>query len=299
MVYGDWKAAPSNRTAQVTPDGRYLAFMSYARLTGYDNRLVGGGICSHSQVVGCFEVFEYDLQTGSLACASCNPSGTRPVGQSNLSLIRPQAGTALAPPFPQPENLLAGGEGRLFFESQDALTPTDTNGNIQDVYEWTPAGVGGCTRARGCVGLISSGQSPNDSMFLNATPSGSDVFFVTRERLVPEDQDDLLDVYDARQSGGFERTAGASCEGEGCRGSLSEARGIFGAPASVTFSGAGNLAPAAAMKPVVKARALTRAQKLAKALKGCRREKSKKKRVECEKQARNKSGVKAKKKAKR
>ena len=38
---GDWKSSSSSRSAQVTPDGRFLAFMSGASLTGYDNARAG------------------------------------------------------------------------------------------------------------------------------------------------------------------------------------------------------------------------------------------------------------------
>ena len=40
-------------------------------------------------------------------------------------------------------------------------------------------------------------------MFLDASASGDDVFFATRERLAPTDTDELVDVYDARVDGGF------------------------------------------------------------------------------------------------
>ena len=178
--FGSWKAAKSNRTAQVTPDGRYLAFMSRARLAGYDNRIAGGGTCRGSTlgIQACLEVYAYDLETGELECPSCNPSGQRPVGRSTLSLIYPELGA-----FSQPENLPADGEGRLFFQSEDVLTTADTNGHVVDVYEWTPDGVGDCAREAGCIALISSGHSPNDSFFIDSTPSGDDVFFVTREQL--------------------------------------------------------------------------------------------------------------------
>jgi WD40-like Beta Propeller Repeat len=210
--YGDWAASPSARTAQVTPDGRYLAFMSSRRLIGgYDNRGAPGSNCGSVTGVPspCWEVYEYDLGSKALSCASCNPSGRRPLGRSNLSLIQKTAGAS----FAQPQNLPASGEGTLFFESQDALTAGDTNGHIQDVYEWKPDGVGGCTRPRGCVALISGGQSTNDSYFVNATPDGNDAFFITREQLLPRDKDDQLDVYDARVGGGFAEAEAAICEG--------------------------------------------------------------------------------------
>ena len=48
---GDWQADPGRRTADVTPDGRHLVFMSRRSLTGYHND-------------GLTEVFVYDSETG-------------------------------------------------------------------------------------------------------------------------------------------------------------------------------------------------------------------------------------------
>jgi phosphoribosylpyrophosphate synthetase len=67
---------------------------------------------------------------------------------------------------------------------------------------------------------------------------------------------------------------------------------VFGTPASATFSGSGNATPAptpAVVKP--KAKALTRAEKLAKALKACRTDIREKRRVGCEKVARKRHGA--------
>jgi hypothetical protein len=241
--YGSWKAAQSNRTAQVGPDGLYLAFMSQTRLVGYDNRVAGGGGCRASAIgEPCLEVYEYDLEAGSLECASCNPSGQRPLGPSNLSLIRQPGAFKEGTPFPQPENLPGGGEGRLFFESQDALSPKDTNGRIQDVYEWRPDGVGGCARAGGCLALVSSGNSASDSMFLTATPDAKNAFFVTREQLLPQDEDELLDVYDARVGGGIGTGGIAPCSGEGCKGPIAPPPPPPPSGSS-QFSGPGNQKP--------------------------------------------------------
>ncbi len=211
--YGAWAASPSQRTAQITADGGWLAFVSLAALTGYDNRLGGAGNCGSSETPACREVFVYSTDSGNLACASCNPTGEPPLGESNLTLIRPRA------PFHQPGNLSRNGDGRLFFESQDALSPRDSNGNVQDVYEWEPDGVGSCNRAGGCVYLISSGQSSNDSMFMDSSESGDDAFFITRERLLPlRDKNQQLDLYDARAGGGFEEPEVSPCGGEACKG---------------------------------------------------------------------------------
>ncbi len=124
-------------------------------------------------------------------------------------------------------------EGRLFFNSYGALVPKDGNGNW-DVYEYEPKGVpaggehpcgpesasgsvaykpareykvagsGGAPAVsgeepEGCVGLISSGASNEESAFLDASESGSDVFFLTTAPLESQDTDTAYDVYDAHE----------------------------------------------------------------------------------------------------
>jgi hypothetical protein len=238
-TYGAWHASAGARTAQVSPGGRYLAFMSEAPLTGYDNRSRGNyKLCPLG--TSCQEVFQYDAVTGELACPSCNPSGVRPLGRSNLSLISNRPSFA---PLPQPNNLVPDRQGTIFFESQDVLSPRDSNGRIEDVYEWEPDGVGGCNRPDGCTYLVSSGHSANDSMFMNATPSGSDVFFITREQLLPQDKDERLDLYDARVGGGIPTVGTAPCGPEACKGPLAVPP-VAPSAGSAEFRGPGNPRPA-------------------------------------------------------
>lgn len=220
--YGTWVPYLGGRTAQVTPDGRFLAFMSVASLTGYEN-------------AGNSEVFEYDAAGGHLSCASCNPSGQAPVGSANLSLMK-HGGFE---PSRAPANLSSEGHGRLFFESQEALSSRDVNGTIQDVYEWEPDGIGSCTDPHGCISLLSDGSSPEPSFFLDSTPSGNDAFFVTRTKLLPSDTDDRLDLYDARVGGGIAEDNTPPCSGEACRGATTlPPAGL--SPGSATFTGPGN-----------------------------------------------------------
>ncbi len=276
----DWASSPSHRTAQVTPDGRYVAFMSLANLTGYDNQPIKPEDCGRESPRSCFEVYEFDADSGRLVCASCDPSGARPVGDANLSLLKPESNIFL----PQPRNL--ADNGRLFFDSLDTLSPQDVNGRAQDVYEYEPGGLGTCSRSEGCIFLISTGHSSSDSNFVNSTPDGSDVFFTTRERLVSQDSDSLLDLYDARVDGGFpEAVVPVPCVGDSCKG-LSSVTPVFGASSSATLLGDGNLV---APGPVVK-KPLTRAQKLAAALKLCRKKPKKKQRMACEASAKKKYG---------
>jgi hypothetical protein len=278
----DWAASPSDRTARVSNDGRYVTFMSFAEITPYNNN-VPSGECIKGVGAACAEVFEYDAASHRLACASCNPTGERPRGSSVLGLIAPGSGF-----LPQPSNLSQNGQ--VFFNSLDVLSPQDKNPGVENVYEFEPGGVGTCKREGGCIYLISSGTGETDSGFVNATPSGSDVFFTTRSQLLPEDQDDLVDLYDARENGGFlpinqppECTTSETCQG------ASSSSPPVETPLSTRLSGTGNLTPAVTSPPPppVPPSPLTRAQRLAKALAACHKQKGgKKQRAACETRAR-------------
>jgi hypothetical protein len=171
------------------------------------------------------------------------------------------------------------------------------------VYEYEPPGVGDCTtssgtyseRSEGCVGLISSGTSPEDSAFLDASETGGDVFFVTTAKLAAQDVDDAYDVYDAHECTSVEpcfaepAAMAPPCATEAsCRPAPTPQPAIFGTPASATFSGAGNVVPSGS-PPVVQPKSLTRAQKLAQALDACKR-KGRKRRAVCERRAKRRYG---------
>lgn len=210
---GDFTAAPGRRTAQASPAGRWLAFQNVSPITGYDNR----GLCQGSletktfKEKSCVEVFLYDAQSDSLVCASCNPSGSRPLGDASVPVSIGER-SYLPPPRALTDN------GRLFFDSGDQLAPGDTNGHVEDVYEFEPMGVGGCTRTDHCLNLISPGRGSADSNFLTMDGSGDNVFFTTRDQLVKADKDELFDLYDARVGGGFAETAPPTeCKGEACQ----------------------------------------------------------------------------------
>jgi hypothetical protein len=235
---GDWAASPSQRTAESSPDGHWLAFLSRESLTGYDNV----GACKFDFVqqryvpsAPCEEAFLYDAETGDLRCVSCNPGNERPQGRTTLRKIFLAEGS-----LPQPRYL--SDSGRLYFDSANALSPFDTNGNVEDVYQYEPEGVGNCTREGGCVSLISAGHEPVDSNFLTMDPSGKNVFFTTRDQLVLKDKDDLIDVYDAREGGGIPsetETGRGECQGEACQPLYSPPNDPT--PGSSSFQGAGDV----------------------------------------------------------
>ncbi len=286
----DWEAAPGGRTAEASPDGRYLAFGSTEELTSYKN--IG---CQEENdgkffEIGCTEAFLYDSVTGRLICASCNPTGEVPRGNSTLRRIDS------APEWlPQPRYLTDA--GRLVFDSGDRLSAADSDGDVEDVYEYEPARGPGepdgdtCERAVGCVLLISPGTGSADSNFLAMDEMGANVFFTTRERLAPQDKDELIDVYDAREGGGFvsqSETQRVECQGEACQ--ATPAPPLFATPGSATFSGPGNLLqppPAGGPAPAVKQKKIvSSSEALAKKLRVCRRDRSKRRRVTCEKRVR-------------
>ncbi len=314
----DWNRSLPSLTARVSSDGRWLAFMSQRSLTGYDN---------HDAISGepDEEVYLYEAEHERLVCASCDPTGARPVGVEYEN-IGPSPGIQSAVGGPrvwEHEQWLAANipgwtsyrlgialyqsrylsdSGRLFFNSNEPLVPQDVNGTW-DVYEYELPGVGGCVtssvsfveRSGGCVGLVSSGSSPEESAFLDASGTGGDVFFLTAAKLFSQDNDTSLDVYDAHECMSVSPCLPTPvvqpppCStGDSCKAAPSPQPSIFGSPSSATFSGAGNVLSSGS-GPGVSLRSVSRAQKLARALRACRK-KPKRKRPACEKRARRAYG---------
>jgi hypothetical protein len=301
---------------RVSRNGLFLTFMSDEDLVGYDTRDAVSGQRDE-------EVYLYEADSNRLACVSCNPTGARPVGAEygsdpfelvGGSFAKTQWEASSLPPWTkaranedsvyQPRFL--SDSGRLFFNSIDALVPRDVNGT-QDVYEYEPAGVGDCDASRagyseatgGCISLVSSGSSPEESAFMDASETGGDVFFITQAKLVSEDFDNALDVYDAREctaeSACYPQVPAAPPEcttGDACKVAPTPQPSIFGPTPSATFSGVGNISSSVS---TVTARSLTRAQKLARALKGCKTERVRARRTKCERKARKQYGPPAKK----
>ncbi len=251
-----------NRATRISPDGSHLLFMSKSKalaeeVAGYDNTDAVSGEADH-------EVYLYEAG-GELRCVSCNPSGARPLGQQmqksfDTSESSDKTNTWAAAWIPGWEHdqlaqrALTDDGSRVFFNAFDALVPGDTNGAL-DVYQWELPETGDCTTAHpnyseqngGCVSLISSGQSPTVSEFIDASADGRDVFFTTGSSLLPQDPG-LIDMYDARVEGGFPQPPAppAICEGEACQGAPTPPNDPT--PASAAYNGPGNLNEAAAKK---------------------------------------------------
>ena len=149
---------------QVTADGGFAAFGSTLPLTGFTN-------LRHS------EIYRYDSAEEELACVSCAPTGGAPSTETHLT----SGGLNLTE------------DGKVFFSTSEPLVLRDTNDN-EDVYEWED----------GTVQLVSTGSSPFNSSLLSASANSTDVYFFTRDTLVPQDKNGTLTkIYDARAEGGY------------------------------------------------------------------------------------------------
>jgi hypothetical protein len=152
------------------------------------------------------------------------------------------------------------------------------NGEPQIIDEWV----------RGEVGEISPvGASAGYSALGTAGGELEDIFFEAHEPLVAEDLNaGTADIYDARGDGGFPAPSERAGESKTSNPL---------APATPAYTG--NLTPPSfalaelppdTSHPAIASKPLTRAQKLSKALKSCKKEKKKAKRVACENAARKK-----------
>lgn len=246
-IPGPVQTVPVLHSSQVTPDGEAMAFTSTAPITGFDNRDANTDNPDS-------EVFVYRADEDRLVCVSCGTDGVRPSGREVDAL--PEGTERFAPTageLPSAANslyaprVISNDGGRVYFNSYVPLVRGDTNGRA-DVYQWEALGKGGCKTAmpgygvsyRGCVNLISSGESPRDSTFVDSSVDGRDVFFKTNASLLPQDPG-LVDIYDARERGGFplQTPPPPSCQGEACQNPAPPP--LAPTPSSQVFSGPGNV----------------------------------------------------------
>ena len=325
--------------ARVAPNGQWLAFMSDRSLTGYDNRDAASGerdeeiylydaktaqlVCASCDPSGALPVGqEYGPSGNNMP----HVSGNRVWESSSWLAADVPAWTPYQISDARYQSRFLSNNGRLFFNARDPLVPRAVN-NTWDVYEYEPEGEGseaakcgpsaasgseafkpavafeaeGFTREEGagCVALISSGESSDESAFLDASATGGDVFFLTTAKLSTRDVDDSYDVYDAHEC-----TASTPCmpalaelpppcaTADSCRTAPAPQPSIFGPGPTETLVSTGNSAAALSAKPIRKTAAQVRAEKLAAALKICRKKypKSKKRRAACGRQAQKKYG---------
>jgi hypothetical protein len=250
------------KTSFVSSDGATLLFRSQEKLSAYDNE-------------GMSELYRFEVgATPPISCVSCPPSGEAAGDGPSLGSVVFPGLRPLAPASVASRNLSADGK-RAFFETTEALSPLDTNGQggicppignagfpaCMDVYEWEAPKSGSCKVGSpsysslngGCIYLISTGKSKYPSLFADASGNGKDVFFFTRDQLVGQDKDELQDVYDARVEGGLASQFPVTpvlCEGpDACHGPPVSPP-VESSPGSATFVGPAN--PASKKHPKAK-----------------------------------------------
>jgi hypothetical protein len=198
-----WSTSQVAHQNYPTPDNATLLFATYGQLTPDDT--------DASVDLYSYAVADGALQRISVAADDAAPGAGN--GAFDATLTSRGAGM-YQDPFADPNV----GTGRpmsddgayMFFQTDEPLASGDVNA-MTDVYGFHD----------GHVSLISNGQSelgPVDTgttegaLLAGTTPSGRDVFFVTRSALVPGDSDGgNTDLYDARIDGGFTVEAKPSC----------------------------------------------------------------------------------------
>ena len=218
----NWNNAPLGEAppigSRVSGDGSEALITTVSAQGGFDN-------------AGHGEIYRYSTTpVPSWTCISCNRLGEPATADATLA----------APAFPFFGNLnpaylnrvLSSGQELVFFSSGDQLVEADQN-NAIDAYRWHD----------GELSLISAGEGQFPSFFLDADTSGDNAYIATRDRLVPEDTDNLVDVYDVRVNGGIPaQPAPPGCGAEPCRGP-SPGPGPATEPGTANFAGPGNPKP--------------------------------------------------------
>jgi hypothetical protein len=211
---------------QFTPNGRYMIFTSFARLSPGDT--------DDAQ-----DLYRYDFQTGQLIRLSFGRNGNDGNGNDDLFPVRISGHDASSEPLElaADKNRAISADGSVvIFHTAASLVSHDTNtganpgcggggeGNTGcDIYEWEEAGHGSCDEAAGCISLISPGVEPQGTLQAAViSAKGRDIVFQTRRNVIPADSDGVGDIYDARAGGGFPPPvqlpichAAEACHGEG------------------------------------------------------------------------------------
>jgi hypothetical protein len=263
----------------VSPDGQHVVFASFRSLAGANHlaRNPSGASESYS------EIYMFDAGAASrLVCVSCRPNGASPNwGTSSTKTFVPtNFSDVFAPRWVSEDG------SQVFFDSDQPLVADEPSG-MQGAYEWEREGSGTCgvvTPARrdgGCISLLSGTGATADSYFVEADPSGENVFIESRNQLTGQGTGERMMLYDVRVDGGFAESS-QGCTGTGCQG-VPPAGPSFATPPSETFGGTGNFGPQPVVKPAAKP--LSPARRLAGALRACRRDHRRRARERCERKA--------------
>jgi NHL repeat len=285
----DWSANFSKRAVDLTADGRFLLFASSNDLTpdasGADRQL-----------------YRYDAQTGALVRVSIGEGGFNDNGNNTgADVTFAHGGSPASETEPQNHSMSEDG-AYVFFESEAALTTRaldhacarEESGHcrapVKNIYEYHD----------GHIYLISDGQDRHAALestavsLIGTDASGANVLITSADQLASPNVAVQRSIYDVRIGGGFPAPSSrGSCQESTCQGPTPSPPAPL-TPASAGFAGSGNLAPAPGVRPALhRKKPLTRAQKLARALRACK-QKPKRKRAACKRLAQRAYGAKHK-----
>jgi hypothetical protein len=219
--------ADVNLQIALTPDGRHLAYRSLMNPAGVTTLDAEGTARK--------QIYLYDADEGqSPTCISCGAPGSLANGDA---FIEGKARSYPGALSDAAHNISDDGR-RVFFSSRGALVAgmRVDRGSPRKVYQYERSAVGD----PGTVSMISSPAANASDLFVDATPDGDSVFFVTSSKLVGRDTDTADDLYVARVGGGFTDASSPPCDPSiNCRSAYVPAERPLVA-GSVSFVGPGD-----------------------------------------------------------
>jgi len=271
-----WGAQGSGPAETAPADGRFLVFAGVSDLTSDDASTVQ-------------QVFEYDAETGTLARVSVGrdgygEDGNTTNGEDAAGIVHPAY--SVDSPAEAASHMSVASDGAVFFFSRDGLTPEAVAGAL-NVYEYSAGNVYTVSPPENPTLQAAALEKNALNPLIGTDESGANVFLRSTVNLVPQDTNTQLDVYDARELGGFPAPVSpVACAEAACQGPLNSGPSAP-APASAAAKAEGDLPPPAKAK----AKPLTKALQRAQALRACRR-KPRLRRAGCEARARKRYGTK-------
>jgi hypothetical protein len=244
-----WDHAAELEAQTGGPHGEFLVFATEAQLSGSDTNAVR-------------DIYRYDALNGQITRVSGGENGAADNGNEEVPVGGAEPGSKLPYAFGQHSNehlyedhemtsrAISENGSRIVFTSAEPLSPSATNG-LENAYEWREGG-----DAEGSVSLVSGGTSEQPVKFseLTISPSGENIFFVTAQKLLSQDTDELNDVYDARTGPGFgvAPVPVLPCSSDACQGPLVAPAAVL-VPGSATQAGGDNF-PAPVKPKIIKRR---------------------------------------------
>jgi hypothetical protein len=220
------------RRARTNPDGSVMVFATSAALRPDD-------------LDTAIDIYRYDSSSGKLNRVSigepafpASNNGNTPGKDAQIVGITGFGQFGSQADVNQRSNPISDDGSYVTFTTPEQLQADDVNG-VSDIYLWH----------EGTVSMISDGRDATyangiESEATSMSASGADIVFGTRTKLLPQDDDELVDVYDAKVDGGLLYTPPPPLCGsvEACHGPASAAP-TSAAAGTGTFSGPANPAP--------------------------------------------------------